>query len=334
MPSLLKQFAPAAQVPLTISSRDIAELTGKDHFHVMRDLRAMHGQLGDLFGGCIHPWIHPQNGQTYDEYLLDKDTSLTLLLGYDPVARMKVVKRWQELESQVAAPLALTPAEMFLQNAQAMVAVERRQLAQAQELARISESVDTLMVGSMTLTERPANSEAITHIRPRMLKKYQLPARIVDLVMRQMPYSPKPAGMVRNHREEAQGTSYAVYWVKDVNTTFSRFVRDCKRVTATKVTHPELVERGVVLGNETPYTHPQNADLRSVCISSTCPPIGHLRGWLQSESSRPARVGMGARQPWVHHGAPPGLQHHSPKLGDVVIQGVTFTRDVRGYVGR
>ena len=140
-------------------------------------------------------------------------------------------------------PQAMTPAEMFLQNAQAMVLVERRQLAQAQELARISESVDSLMVGTMTLTERPANSEPITHIRPRMLAKYQLPGRIVDLVMRQMPYSPKPAGMVRNHREEAHGASYAVYWVKDVNITFSRFVRECKRVTATKVTHPDIDER-------------------------------------------------------------------------------------------
>lgn len=79
----------------------------------------------------------------------------------------------------------------------------------------------------------------------------------------------------------------------------------------------QLVERGVVFGNETPYTHPQNADLRSVCFSSTyvgdneqsypqyeryrpplrvhpqerrSPPIGHLRGWFQSESSRPSRV--------------------------------------------
>ncbi|ACY32197.1 Rha family transcriptional regulator [Comamonas thiooxydans] len=79
--SLNSQLSPVA-VPLTMSSRDIAELTGKDHFHVMRDLRAMHGQLGTMFGGSIHPWIHPQNGQTYDEYLLDKDTSLTLLLGF------------------------------------------------------------------------------------------------------------------------------------------------------------------------------------------------------------------------------------------------------------
>ncbi|BDB69302.1 hypothetical protein Cthiooxydans_17140 [Comamonas thiooxydans] len=116
-------LSPAA-VPLTMSSREIAELTGKDHFHVMRDLRVMHGQLGALFGGSIQPWIHPQNGQSYDEYLLDKDTSLTLLLGYDPVARMKVVKRWQELEAQQPAPAQLTRMDIL-------------KLAMASEQARI-----------------------------------------------------------------------------------------------------------------------------------------------------------------------------------------------------
>ena len=137
--SLNSTLSPAA-VPLTMSSRDIAELTGKDHFHVMRDLRAMHGQLGALFGGSIHPWIHPQNGQTYDEYLLDKDTSLTLLLGYDPVARMKVVKRWQALESQVAQqrstghgqPLALS--QMFAMLSEQAGKIEQELRRQAKQI--------------------------------------------------------------------------------------------------------------------------------------------------------------------------------------------------------
>ncbi|MDR3064709.1 MAG: phage antirepressor KilAC domain-containing protein [Comamonas sp.] len=124
--SLNSTLTPAA-VPLTMSSREIAELTGKDHFHVMRDLRVMHGQLGDLFGGSIHPWIHPQNGQTYDEYLLDKDTSLTLLLGYDPVARMKVVKRWQELEAQQAPRLPQTMAQALRLAAEQAEQIEAQQ---------------------------------------------------------------------------------------------------------------------------------------------------------------------------------------------------------------
>ncbi|WP_341679634.1 phage antirepressor KilAC domain-containing protein [Comamonas thiooxydans] len=135
---------------ITMSSRDIAELTGKDHFHVMRDLRAMHGQLGDMFGGSIHPWIHPQNGQTYDEYLLDKDTSLTLLLGYDPVARMKVVKRWQELEAQQAPKLPQTMAQALRLAAEQAEQIEAQQ-EQLALAAPKAEYVDRYVAANGTL---------------------------------------------------------------------------------------------------------------------------------------------------------------------------------------
>lgn len=135
--SLNSQLSPAA-VPLTMSSRDIAELTGKEHFHVMRDLRALQGQLGAAFGGSIQKWIHPQNEQTYDEYLLDKNTVLTLLLGYDPVARMKVVKRWQELEAQAAPAVPQTMAQALR-----LAADQAEQLdAQREQLALAATKVE------------------------------------------------------------------------------------------------------------------------------------------------------------------------------------------------
>ena len=85
---------------LTMSSREIAELTGKEHGHVMRDIRNLEVKLEGMFEGYIQKWTHPQNNQEYECYILSKDTTLTLLLGYDAVARMKVIKRWQELEAQ------------------------------------------------------------------------------------------------------------------------------------------------------------------------------------------------------------------------------------------
>lgn len=36
---------------VTMSSREIAELVGKEHKHVMRDLRVLSEQLGDMFEG-------------------------------------------------------------------------------------------------------------------------------------------------------------------------------------------------------------------------------------------------------------------------------------------
>lgn len=139
----------------TMSSREIAELTGKEHRHVMRDIRNLQDQLGSMFGGSAQSWTHPQNGQAYEEFVLDKDTCLTLMLGYDAVARMKVVKRWQQLE---AGP-ALNPAnlsrlqliEMAMQAEQERLALETK----VEEMAPKVEVHDRIAdaEGSITIRE-------------------------------------------------------------------------------------------------------------------------------------------------------------------------------------
>ena len=105
--SLNSTLSPAA-VPLTMSSREIAELTGKDHGNVMRDIRAMVDAIStdSNLNPCAKSTTYAgRDGRQYPQYELDKDTCLTLLLGYDAVARMKVVKRWQELEAAAAPAL-------------------------------------------------------------------------------------------------------------------------------------------------------------------------------------------------------------------------------------
>ena len=90
---------------------------------------------------------------------------------------------------------------------------------------------------SQVLNKCPSNAENITSIRSRMNEKYGLSAAVVDAVMRQLPYAPKPAAIVRNENDKAYGSTYSVYWIKDVSAVFKRFVEECEP-SNTRYTHP------------------------------------------------------------------------------------------------
>ena len=67
---------------LAMSSREIATLCDKEHFHVKRDIEVLCEQLEvdiSKFGGSYLDRMNRQ--QT--EYLLDKDTCLCLVAGYN-----------------------------------------------------------------------------------------------------------------------------------------------------------------------------------------------------------------------------------------------------------
>jgi phage antirepressor YoqD-like protein len=118
------------QIPVRMSSREIAKLTGKDHKHVLRDIRAM---LCDLYP---RPGIDPStlsfeekgaansldsiaqkqaienkgltmsrdNLGDISEILLPKRETLVLISGYRVDLRARIIDRWQELETQLAGP--------------------------------------------------------------------------------------------------------------------------------------------------------------------------------------------------------------------------------------
>lgn len=102
----------AVQMGQRMSSREIAELTEKEHFHVLRDIRKLidEGAIGQSNFGCSE-YLSSQ-GKLMPEYLLDFDATMTLLTGYNAVLRARVIKRWRELEQKEALPIeqAKTPS--------------------------------------------------------------------------------------------------------------------------------------------------------------------------------------------------------------------------------
>lgn len=68
-----------------MSSREIAELTGKDHGHVMRDIRNMLLELNSDTSGLSRFGSSYINSQNKEQpcFELPKDETLCLMAGYD-----------------------------------------------------------------------------------------------------------------------------------------------------------------------------------------------------------------------------------------------------------
>ena len=91
----------------TMSSREIATLCDKRHSDVKRDIEVLTEQLDVDVRKFAHIYLDSMNRQQ-TEYLLDKDTCLCLVAGYNAKLRMAIIKRWQELEQ------ANTPTDPLL----------------------------------------------------------------------------------------------------------------------------------------------------------------------------------------------------------------------------
>ncbi|HBO8851187.1 Rha family transcriptional regulator [Pseudomonas aeruginosa] len=89
---------------VTMTSREIAELTGKQHKHVIRDIREMLDAL-EKDGPVLGHVREDKDSRGYTEnFHLDRELTETLVTGYSIPLRHKVIRRLHELEEQVAQP--------------------------------------------------------------------------------------------------------------------------------------------------------------------------------------------------------------------------------------
>ena len=88
----------------TMTSLEIAEVTGKQHAHIMRDIRKLleQGVSESNFGLTSYRQAQPNGGsKDVPMYQLTKKGCLILASGYDALLREKIINRWEELENQV-----------------------------------------------------------------------------------------------------------------------------------------------------------------------------------------------------------------------------------------
>lgn len=219
---------------VTMSSREIAELTEKRHDHVKRDIENMLSELKQDIPSLGGIYLDSMNREQV-EYHLDKELTETLITGYSIPLRHKVIRRLNDLEGQAARPM--TQAEITAANANHLVAVERQQREQQVALERIERRVEDL--SQTTVWDHcPQNCQSLTRIKETMLTRHGLSGAVVDYVLKAWPNQPNPAGMVRNGHEEALGSQYLVWSKSHVTAAFHRFVSESTMVTTTQATHP------------------------------------------------------------------------------------------------
>ena len=100
----MNMLALNASIAQTMSSREIAELTGKRHDHVMTDIQKMLADLS-LHAPEFSGTYQTERGNTYQCFNLPKRETLILVSGYSVAMRAKIIDRWQELEAQTAKPI-------------------------------------------------------------------------------------------------------------------------------------------------------------------------------------------------------------------------------------
>lgn len=98
----------------TMSSREIAELTGKEHKNVLRDIQNILETLSGTkeIGRLKFEPSSYRNSQNKEQpmYLLDFEATMLVISGYDAVLRARIIHRWKELETREAKPVSQPPA--------------------------------------------------------------------------------------------------------------------------------------------------------------------------------------------------------------------------------
>lgn len=97
---------------IKISSREIAEMSGKIHKNVMRDIRKISEEIGGSKFGPVEnsnelgqlkfepAKYEDEQGKMREEYLLGKKEALLVISGYRVDIRMKIINKLEQLENE------------------------------------------------------------------------------------------------------------------------------------------------------------------------------------------------------------------------------------------
>lgn len=188
-----------------MSSREIAKLTGKQHKDVLYDCRKMFESL-NLQSADFSADYQDDRGRTYQEYWLDQDLTMTLMMGYSIPLRHKVATRWRQLESGEALPQKSASHLPEFRRARAIkMEVEAMSLALS-FMPKLSE------VAKQTAMARAVNDAAGIELLP--LTKVEEHLHTAGDIAEMLGVSPQKIGRLAN-KHDLKTEQYGMYvWDK------------------------------------------------------------------------------------------------------------------------
>lgn len=149
---------------LAMSSREIADLTGKEHKNVLVDIRSMLDSLGD-HSAEFSAQYKDGTGRTLPMFNLPKRETLILVSGYSVALRAKIIDRWQELEAGASnTPQTFAQALRLAAEQAELMEQQRAQLEIAQPKAAALDRL-SLADGSVCIT----NAAKDLQVQPKKL---------------------------------------------------------------------------------------------------------------------------------------------------------------------
>ena len=137
---------------LVMTSRELAELTGKRHDNVMRDIRKEKEKLdlANINNELIFELVKYKDvkGELRDEYSLSKDGVMMLAMKYDTITRYKITQKLNELENKIKLPgtykealLALVAAEEIKEQQQLLITEQTEYIELAKPKVEVYDAI-------------------------------------------------------------------------------------------------------------------------------------------------------------------------------------------------
>lgn len=153
-----------------MTSVQLAELTGKQHKHVMRDIRTLIDQEAITQSNFGLSEYKDDSGKSNPMYFLDFQASMVLVTGYDARKRSAVINRWMVLEQGIAAPQLPTNYKEAL--VQLLEQVEENERLQ-ETVRKITPKADALdRISTADGFENITNTAKALQVRPKELFAY------------------------------------------------------------------------------------------------------------------------------------------------------------------